>query len=156
MIYLGKDGLTHRIDDELYHYKYYKRVKLPNGKWRYYYDAEELLKSARDFVGPEDQDKEGNALKSAVRSLGTAKVLFNNDAKSLKKYEDNVRKALKQFVDKRLKDVEKHKNIGEYRYKKMADKAKKSKDKETQKMLEESLKETYRTKPKKPGRWTEY
>ena len=31
-------------EGELAHYKYIKRTKLPNGKWRYYYDESELTK----------------------------------------------------------------------------------------------------------------
>ena len=31
-------------DDELYHWKYIKKVKKPNGKWRYYYDTKQLKK----------------------------------------------------------------------------------------------------------------
>jgi hypothetical protein len=35
-------------EGELMHWKYIKRVKLPNGKWRYYYDQSELDKAKLD------------------------------------------------------------------------------------------------------------
>lgn len=37
-------------DDELMHWKYVKRVKNKNGKWKYYYDWDELKKDTKTFV----------------------------------------------------------------------------------------------------------
>lgn len=47
-VYIGADGQAHHRDDELRHYKYIKREKLPNGKWRYYYDVAKYQKDIDD------------------------------------------------------------------------------------------------------------
>lgn len=41
--------LGEEFSDELYHWKYIKREKRPNGKWRYYYDKKQLKQDAKDF-----------------------------------------------------------------------------------------------------------
>jgi len=38
--------------DVLVHWKYIKRVKLSNGKYRYYYDESELDRARETMVGP--------------------------------------------------------------------------------------------------------
>ena len=37
-------------DDELMHWKYIKRVKLPNGKYRYYYDYTSTTRGDHDIA----------------------------------------------------------------------------------------------------------
>ncbi len=54
-VFISQDELFHGRDihyidldpDELMHWKYIKRVKLPNGKYRYYYDYNELNATKR-------------------------------------------------------------------------------------------------------------
>lgn len=38
-------------EGELMHWKYIKKVKLPNGKWRYYYDMDSLKNDAGNAIG---------------------------------------------------------------------------------------------------------
>lgn len=48
---MSKTYYVKRVDnnnDELYHWKYIKREKKPNGKWRYYYDKDALKKDLKD------------------------------------------------------------------------------------------------------------
>lgn len=50
--------------DELYHWKYVKRVK-KNGKWKYYYDWDELKKDTKNFVSDPTGSRAKNNLKNA-------------------------------------------------------------------------------------------
>lgn len=50
-------------DGELMHWKYIKRVKLPNGKWRYYYDVGQkaramMYRSKQELVTAEEAEKD--------------------------------------------------------------------------------------------------
>ncbi len=68
------------LDDELMHWKYVKREKLPNGKWRYYYDKEQAksdLKKAADKVADrvitkanQSTERINNAVDKAKTALG--------------------------------------------------------------------------------------
>ena len=37
-------------EDELYHWKYIKREKQANGKWKYYYDTDQLKNDVKKVV----------------------------------------------------------------------------------------------------------
>lgn len=68
----GED--IHYIDldeGELMHWKYIKREKLPNGKWRYYYDQSEL-----DAAKSASQQAQQQQLNDAYKS-GSAKAKLN-------------------------------------------------------------------------------
>lgn len=71
-------------DDEIFHWKYIKREKLPNGKWRYYYDWDELKKDAKEGVD-----------KAADSVLETA----NKASKKLNSIVDKAKSAINNFFD---------------------------------------------------------
>lgn len=150
-VYIGADGQPHQRDEELRHYKYIKREKLPNGKWRYYYDVEEILKDAKAMVGS-GEDKEGRALQKAVRDVKTAKAL-GMSSKTISEKEAIRSEALKQFFDKRLKDTQKHVSTGEEQFRKMLESKESKGNKETKDWVDEQLKEAQkRNRRKKFGR----
>lgn len=147
-IYMGVDGQLHYRDDELRHYKYVKREKLPNGKWRYYYDIDEIMETAKSLVGT-SKDVEGTALRRAVSDKKFWEAM-SMDHKAPSDVEAAVTKALKNFADKRLKDAQLVTNVGEDRYRKMARDSKKARDdeetKETRDWVNEQLKEARKRK----------
>lgn len=61
-------------EGELMHWKYIKRVKLPNGKYRYYYDADSLKNDARNAIGINQKKAYENA------SAYEQRVLFRKGA----------------------------------------------------------------------------
>lgn len=67
--YIGKDGL-HQTDSSLQHWKYIRREKLPNGKWRYIYDKEKL----KDDLGFDERAAYRNAHNDVV--TGKAKIRY--------------------------------------------------------------------------------
>jgi SOS response regulatory protein OraA/RecX len=72
-------------EDELFHWKYVKRVKLANGKWRYYYDWDGLKKDVKNTV---DDIKDGakKAVDSAIKKAqDTALKVANSMSKSVDK-----------------------------------------------------------------------
>ena len=71
-------------EDEIFHWKYIKREKLPNGKWRYYYDLEELKNDAKKTV-----DKTTDSV------LGKA----NEISKKLNSVVDKAKSAINNFFD---------------------------------------------------------
>lgn len=62
-----------RPSDELQHHKYIKRVKGSNGKWRYYYDVDELKGDVKDKLGYDEK----RAMESARVDYGIAKANSN-------------------------------------------------------------------------------
>lgn len=65
-------------EGELMHWKYIKRVKLPNGKWRYYYDADSLKNDARNAIGINQKNAYENARANRrVASLRKSAAVVN-------------------------------------------------------------------------------
>lgn len=67
-------------EDEICHWKYIKREKLPNGKWRYFYDQSEL-----DAVRDEYKTAQSNAWRAGAE--------FGNAKGETKKAYENKKKA---------------------------------------------------------------
>ena len=42
--------------DYLMHWKYIKKVRRPNGKWRYYYDRKQLKRDFYDWLGADEKE----------------------------------------------------------------------------------------------------
>lgn len=93
-------------EDEMMHWKYIKRVKLPNGKYRYYYDESELKKyenevkqarskqlnaALRTAIAEEKYSKTSSALVKAVSKHNAA--LDADDIKSTYHEEVKARQA---------------------------------------------------------------
>ena len=77
----------HEVGDrELKHWKYVKREKLPNGKWRYYYDMEKTYNTVVSTL-----QKAANAKKKAA---ATAKKVDNKLSKT-----DRYMKAAGRWFD---------------------------------------------------------
>ena len=73
--------------NEVMHWKYIKRNKLPNGKWRYYYDDSNLMAQKRDANQAEAHIAPNKAaMINAQKAYGaaqTAKLVAANRYKSL-------------------------------------------------------------------------
>ena len=107
-------------DGELMHWKYIKREKLPNGKWRYYYDKEELKKDANEFV-----NKVKGAAKSVFdRTTDSALKTVNNATK----YADTVVETGKSIIRKFQEDPANIYDITRSSYKNKLDEIKNSKE----------------------------
>lgn len=69
-------------EDEIFHWKYIKRNKLPNGKWRYYYDESNLTKAKYKADQSEAQIGQNYAnMINAQKAYGaaqTAKAVASN------------------------------------------------------------------------------
>ena len=72
-------------EGELAHFKYIKREKLPNGKWRYYYDAEQMKTDFKDSTGITARNK----YKEAEKTLDTSKKALSETLK----YRDTIEKS---------------------------------------------------------------
>ena len=92
-------------DDELMHWKYIKRVKGKNGKWRYYYDYESTEKGRRELSLRRNEDKflrANNQLKKVNADKYRTKEELNE---ALKKHQDaeidakRSREALYSYMD---------------------------------------------------------
>lgn len=82
-------------EGELMHWKYIKREKLPNGKWRYYYDKEELKKDTKALV-----DKFKSKAKSAMDNAADRAVNRANKASSgLNTLVNRAKDAIGKFYD---------------------------------------------------------
>lgn len=60
-------------DDELYHWKYVRKEKLPNGKWKYYYKNDRL--GIKEFI---DTNITGNAYKQHRQELADKEGRIGN------------------------------------------------------------------------------
>lgn len=76
-------GMRRLADDELMHWKYIKRVRKPDGSYRYYYDVKSTTKG----------------------KLTYAKNMYEQNTKEARKYEDEYRK--RSYDYKRTKDEQK-------------------------------------------------
>lgn len=98
--------------DELYHWKYVKRERV-NGKWRYYYDVDQL----KDDVGITAREEMNKALttqKQAKTALGKSKLKVNRAVEAHRSYDKQSKKnnnhskskdrQLRSVVDKTLTD----------------------------------------------------
>lgn len=82
-------------EDELVHWKYIKREKLPNGKWRYYYDKEQMKNDTKNFI-----DNLKNKIKSKVDKKTDDAVKSANKAFSgLNNLVDKAKTAIGKFYD---------------------------------------------------------
>lgn len=75
----------HYIDleeNEIMHWKYVKREKLSNGKWRYYYDADQL----KDDLGFDERDRYKKIKSEYERSAKRADETFDNWMRYYKSY----------------------------------------------------------------------
>lgn len=97
------DTLRHSVDlayidldeGELMHWKYIKREKMPNGKWRYYYDKDELKKNAKVTV-----DKIKTDWKSKLDAASDKAISKVNDATSgLNSLVDKAKSVINKFYD---------------------------------------------------------
>ena len=69
-------------NDELKHWKYIKKIKGPNGKWRYFYDTTELTKY-RDENRVGTYDKDGTKTTTTYKdtnNLLSSRTTYSNDA----------------------------------------------------------------------------
>ena len=83
-----------KSEKDLQHWKYIKKVRKPNGKWRYYYDHDELVSDIKDKV--EDiKDKAGFDERERYKKT-------DSDAKSLR----NIANRLNEEGDKLLEEYE--------------------------------------------------
>lgn len=108
-------------EGELCHWKYIKREKLPNGKWRYYYDygqyAEADMKKAEADV---NRDKQ--SYQDAVEDSKTARKNFSNALKTLdekhNEYADKYmsRKKWEKRMASKLKSTERQYNKAVKKY----------------------------------------
>ena len=73
-------------EDVVVHWKYIKREKLPNGKWRYYYNQSEL-DNIKKLAKDAEQEELRNALKSATASVNAR---IQDD--SMSEYQDLYKK----------------------------------------------------------------
>lgn len=82
-------------EGELMHWKYIKREKQPNGKWRYYYDKEEMKNDTKNFF---------NGLKDKAKSFFDKKTdeavsTANKAASGINNLVDAAKGALGKFYD---------------------------------------------------------
>lgn len=85
--HIAHSGIVYYVDvgdDEIFHWKYIKREKLPNGKWRYYYDWDELKDDAKKTV-----DKTTDSVLSKA----------NEVSKKLNSVVDKAKSAINNFFD---------------------------------------------------------
>lgn len=132
-VFIRQDELFHGRDicyidldpDELVHWKYIKRVKLPNGKYRYYYDNSyrsnqeniyktnmlESFKKSAEVVNAEDDMKNASRRRKSNYEVGDydrahkASVEFQ-DAARRKKTAESEAKAANDAANKALKKYE--------------------------------------------------
>lgn len=113
--FIGSDGeLYHRrrtlsyIDldeNEFVHFKYIKREKLPNGKWRYYYDSDQLKEDVKKVIGIGGKARMNKAAGEVRVSQKNEKITGKafNDAMSKLRWDDQT------SVDNWNKAAEDHK-----------------------------------------------
>lgn len=70
-------------EDEICHWKYVKREKLPNGKWRYYYDVDQL----KDDLGVDERRRYKKVKSEYERSSKRADETFDNWMRYYKSYD---------------------------------------------------------------------
>lgn len=108
---------------ELMHWKYIKREKLPNGKWRYYYDESELTKSRKRIdkyttLGLRASAKAANAMGDAEKAKkdsnsawvkkNTARTLADLGAAAKQEMKAEERKRKADMDVKTYTDISKH------------------------------------------------
>lgn len=76
-------------EDEICHWKYIKRVKLPNGKWRYFYDQSELEQYMRIA------DRANNAVSQSRNEVQNARANLDRAEAELSDAVDRVSKRAK-------------------------------------------------------------
>ena len=73
-------------DDELMHWKYLKKKKLPNGKWRYYYDLDSLkkdVKSAFSSVTKKTSKMVDSGKKTIAKTIKTTANKISSDVRDI-------------------------------------------------------------------------
>lgn len=88
-------------DDELYHWKYIKRVRDNNGKWRYYYHWDELREDARNKIGitqRNDYNRAANELRTARARVSASTVNVRNGIAGNRYATRNSRQTYSSFV----------------------------------------------------------
>lgn len=75
-------------EGELMHWKYIKREKLPNGKWRYFYDKDELKKDTKNFLDGVKNKAKSMFDKRTDKALDTANKVAGNADKLVTKAKD--------------------------------------------------------------------
>lgn len=78
-------------EGELLHWKYIKKKKLPNGKWRYYYDFDSLKKDVKSTIS------------DLTKKTTTA---VQNGKKTIKKYASSVSNTVKTTASKISNDIQ--------------------------------------------------
>lgn len=88
--------------NEMMHWKYLKREKLPNGKFRYWYDRESLKKDVNTRLGisaKEQMDKDMQNLLATKERLRTLQNMANKDKALSLKYEQEIADLTKKVSD---------------------------------------------------------
>lgn len=116
--YILRHGTFRQIaDDELMHWKYLKREKLPNGKWRYYYDLDSLKKDVKSAFD--------NVTKKTSKAVSAGKKTIhkyaNTASKTIKATANKISSEIRDVVAKAKKDTHKYiakvpTDSGTYRY----------------------------------------
>ena len=88
--YIFTRGSFREVDDELMHWKYLKKKKLPNGKWRYYYDLDSLKKDVK------------SAFTSTAKKTTNVVVSGRN---TIQRYTKNAAKTIKTVANKLSNDI---------------------------------------------------
>lgn len=88
-------------DGELMHWKYIKKEKRPNGKWRYYYDVDQL----KDDLGVDEKER-----------MNKANAEYKQAMKDAKNYQDYVTKEHYRLGQTNPHSEYRHYTENEYRY----------------------------------------
>lgn len=89
--------------DELYHWKYIKKERV-NGKWRYYYDADQL----KDDLGINARDEMNKAItaqKTAQDALSKSHRAINRAVEDHRSYDRNKKTNYSVSRDRQLRSV---------------------------------------------------
>lgn len=87
-------------EDELYHWKYVKREKQANGKWRYYYDTDELKSDVKAFVNDPTGAKRKKAFEDSIANLKNTRRNIDEAMNASYKDQDRARFASENYGGK--------------------------------------------------------
>lgn len=91
--------------NEMMHWKYLKREKLPNGKYRYWYDKESLKKDINTKLGisaKEQMEEDMKDLLATKERLRTLQSMANKDKALSSKYEQEISELTKKVASAEL------------------------------------------------------